>query len=80
MRPEHVAFDPADSFHAHVDFLLTLWCWECLREFEPPGWDESAESFYQWCADTSERAKAAGWIMIEERPYCQICASKRAVA
>ncbi|HEY8666354.1 MAG TPA: hypothetical protein VIL86_06800 [Tepidisphaeraceae bacterium] len=77
MRPEHIAFDPSDAFHAHVDFLLTLWCWECLQEFEPADWGESNESFHQWCADPSERANAAGWIMIDERPYCPNCALRR---
>jgi hypothetical protein len=72
-----VKYDPADPFHSWVDFLLMLSCCDCQRDFELPDMGKTKESFYQWCADTSERAKAAGWVMIDERPYCPECAAKQ---
>ena len=80
MRPTPPAFDAADPMHAHVDFLTTLWCWECSLVYERPDWGSTAETFSQYCADVSERAKAEGWVMVGGHPYCPKCAAKRPVA
>jgi hypothetical protein len=71
------SFDPNNPWHSHVDFLTFLMCWECKEWFERPDWGPTGESFRQWCADVSDRAQQAGWVMIDDRPYCPKCAVKR---
>jgi hypothetical protein len=80
MRPTPPEFDTNDPMHGHVDFLTSLYCWECNLLFERPDWGPTAETFYRYCADVSERAKAVGWRMIAGHPYCPACAARRPVA
>jgi hypothetical protein len=74
MPSELVKFNMDDPWQSQAFTFLSLWCGGCLVEFEFPGWGATDDSFYQWCADTAERAKAANWVLLNGWPYCPRCA------